>query len=154
VVEKINLFTSIFLQWLLREIRVLLAKANHKDPKTLVKQADKLWALQDITSGGRGGIFAVQENPKWILWPPSWETDDIEEALPGRRARQRREDDPLGCPSPRLQGRPGWQPVSASSTGGMKTPPLPVRPLAAGRETAVPGATKCCRPRRSTTPHR
>jgi hypothetical protein len=41
---------------------VLLAKADHKDLKTLAKQADELWALQDNTNGGSGGIFAVQEN--------------------------------------------------------------------------------------------
>jgi hypothetical protein len=59
--EKTNLFACIFLQGLPREIRVLLAKANHKDPKTLATQADELWA-HDNTNGG-GGVAAVQETP-------------------------------------------------------------------------------------------
>ena len=41
---------------------MLLAKADHKDLKTLAKQAGELWALQDNTNGSSGGIFAVQEN--------------------------------------------------------------------------------------------
>jgi hypothetical protein len=60
--EKTNLFACIFLQRLPREIRVLLAKADHKDPKTLATQADELWALHD--NNGRGGVGAVQENPE------------------------------------------------------------------------------------------
>ena len=60
--EKTNLFACIFLQRLPREIRVLLAKADHKDPKTLVTQADELWALHDTSNGG-GGVAAVQESP-------------------------------------------------------------------------------------------
>jgi hypothetical protein len=60
--EKTNLFACIFLQRLPREIRVLLAKADHKDPKMLATQADELWALHDNSNGG-GGVAAVQENP-------------------------------------------------------------------------------------------
>jgi hypothetical protein len=60
--EKTNLFACIFLQRLPREIRVLLAKADHKDPKTLATQADELWALHDNTSGGSRSA-AVQETP-------------------------------------------------------------------------------------------
>jgi hypothetical protein len=58
--EKTNLFACIFLQRLPREIRVLLAKADHKDPKTLAMQADELWAEADFvppfpeTDGGAG----------------------------------------------------------------------------------------------------
>jgi hypothetical protein len=59
VEEKTNLFACIFLQRLPREIRVLLAKADHKDPKTLATQADELWALHDTSNGGGG----VQESP-------------------------------------------------------------------------------------------
>ncbi len=59
--EKTNLFACIFLQRLPREIRVLLAKADHKDPKTLATQADELWALHDTSNGG-GGVAAVQES--------------------------------------------------------------------------------------------
>jgi hypothetical protein len=40
----------------------LLAKADHKDPKTLATQADELWALHDTTNGG-GSVAAVQETP-------------------------------------------------------------------------------------------
>ncbi len=58
--EKTNLFACIFLQRLPREIRVLLAKADHKDRKTLATQADELWALHDNTNGG---VAAVQETP-------------------------------------------------------------------------------------------
>jgi hypothetical protein len=53
--------SSYILQRLPREIRVLLARVNHKDPKELAKQADKLWALHD-TNGGGGGIAAVQQD--------------------------------------------------------------------------------------------
>ncbi len=59
--EKTNLFACIFLQRLPREIRVLLARVDHKDPKELAKQADELWALHD-TNGGSGGIAAVQQD--------------------------------------------------------------------------------------------
>ncbi len=59
--EKTNLFVCIFLQRLPWEIRVLLAKADHKDLKTLGMQADELWALHDNNGGG---VAAVQENPE------------------------------------------------------------------------------------------
>ena len=39
-----------------------MAKADHKDPKTLATQADELWALHDTSNGG-GGVAAVQESP-------------------------------------------------------------------------------------------
>jgi hypothetical protein len=45
--EKTTLFASFFLQRLPREIRVLLARVDHKDPKALAQQADELWALHD-----------------------------------------------------------------------------------------------------------
>jgi hypothetical protein len=45
--EKSNLFACIFLQRLPREIRVLLANVDHKDPKALATRADELWALHD-----------------------------------------------------------------------------------------------------------
>jgi hypothetical protein len=60
--EKTNLFACIFLQRLPREIRVLLARVDHKDPKELAKQADELWALHDTKGGGGGGIAAVQQD--------------------------------------------------------------------------------------------
>jgi hypothetical protein len=61
--EKTNLFACIFLQRLPREIRVLLARVDHKDPKELAKQADELWALQDTNDGGGGGgVAAIQQD--------------------------------------------------------------------------------------------
>ncbi len=60
--EKTNLFVCIFQHRLPWEIRVLLAKADHKDLKTLATQADELWALPD--NNGGGGVVAVQENPE------------------------------------------------------------------------------------------
>ncbi len=66
--EKSNLFACIFLQRLPREIRVLLANVDHKDPKALAARADELWTLHDNpgtstsssrrgTAGGTGGGF-------------------------------------------------------------------------------------------------
>ncbi len=61
--EKTNLFACIFLQRLPREIRVLLARVDHKDPKELAKQADKFWALHDTNGGGGGGgVAAIQQD--------------------------------------------------------------------------------------------
>ncbi len=61
--EKMNLFACIFLQRLPREIRVLLARVDHKDPKELAKQADELWALHDTNGGGCGsGVAAIQQD--------------------------------------------------------------------------------------------
>ncbi len=151
--EKTNLFACIFLQRLPREIRVLLAKADHKDPKTPATQADELWALHDTSNGG-GGVAAVQESSD----------SDFVAAISGDRrrgggsARGKTRGSgrgrggraaprlPPGCPSRRLPRRPGWPPGSASSTGDMERPPIPVSSPAAGRETAVPGATKRGRP--------
>jgi Reverse transcriptase (RNA-dependent DNA polymerase) len=39
--EKTALFACLFLKRLPREIRILLAKADHKDPKALAEEADK-----------------------------------------------------------------------------------------------------------------
>jgi hypothetical protein len=80
--EKTNLFACIFLQRLPREIRVLLAKADHKDPKTLATQADELWALHDNNGGG---VAAVQENPEADFVPPFPETDGGAGVLPAAR---------------------------------------------------------------------
>jgi hypothetical protein len=48
---------AFFLRRLQREIRVLLTKVDHKDPKALAEQADKLWALHAHDSL----VAAVQE---------------------------------------------------------------------------------------------
>jgi hypothetical protein len=109
--EKTNLFACIFLQRLPREIRVLLAKADHKDPKTLATQADELWALHNNNGGG---VAAVQENPEADFVPPFLETDGGAGVPPTARlaaadaaeAEKRRP----GCPNrrlPRLPKRPG-----------------------------------------------
>ncbi len=61
--EKTNLFACIFPQRLPREVRVLLARVDHKDPKELAKQADELWALHDTNGGGGGGgVAAIQQD--------------------------------------------------------------------------------------------
>jgi hypothetical protein len=43
--EKTELFACLFLQRLPRELRVLLARADHKDPKKLADEADNLWGM-------------------------------------------------------------------------------------------------------------
>jgi hypothetical protein len=60
--EKTELFACLFLQWLPREIHVLLARVDHKDPKELAEQADHFWGLHDtpssiatVTVSGGGG---------------------------------------------------------------------------------------------------
>jgi hypothetical protein len=56
--EKSNLFACIFLQP--REIRVLLANVDHKDPKALATRADDLWALHDNPCSGSSTVTVVQ----------------------------------------------------------------------------------------------
>jgi hypothetical protein len=101
--EKTNLFACIFLQRLPREIRVLLAKADHKDPKTLATQADELWALHGNTNGG-GDVAAVQETPD----------SDFVAAISGDRQRER----------PRRQGGP-----QTAGAGGFQGGQVGRRPL-------------------------
>jgi hypothetical protein len=43
--EKTDLFACLILQRLPRELRVLLARVDHKDPKALADHADELWAF-------------------------------------------------------------------------------------------------------------
>jgi hypothetical protein len=45
--EKSGAVCLLFLQRLPREIRVLLAKVDHKDPKELAEQTDHYWGLHD-----------------------------------------------------------------------------------------------------------
>jgi hypothetical protein len=47
--EKTDLFACLFLQRLPRELRVLLARADKKDPKALAEQADELWGMHDYS---------------------------------------------------------------------------------------------------------
>jgi hypothetical protein len=53
--EKTKLFACLFLQRLPREIRVLLARVDHKDPKELVEQADHFWGLHKTPTNIVGG---------------------------------------------------------------------------------------------------
>jgi hypothetical protein len=99
--EKTNLFACIFLQRLPREIRVLLAKADHKDPKTLATQADELWALHNTSNSG-GGVAAVQESSD----------SDFVAAISGDRRR----GGGFPCGKPRGGGR---------GRGGKAAPRLP-----------------------------
>jgi hypothetical protein len=57
--EKSNLLACIFLQRLPREIRVLLANVDHKDPKALATRADELWALHDNPGTSSSSTVAV-----------------------------------------------------------------------------------------------
>jgi hypothetical protein len=57
--EKTDLFACLFLQRLPLEIRILLADADHKDPKLLAEKADQLWGHHSIEAGG---ISVVQED--------------------------------------------------------------------------------------------
>jgi hypothetical protein len=58
--EKSNLFACIFLQRLPREIRVLLANVDHKDPKALAMRADELWALHHNPGTSASTVAVVQ----------------------------------------------------------------------------------------------
>jgi hypothetical protein len=71
--EKTNLFPCIFLQRLPREIQVLLALADYKDPKTLATQADELWALHDTATAVAAWGMCKRIQTR-ISWPPSTET--------------------------------------------------------------------------------
>jgi hypothetical protein len=135
--------------------RVLLAKADHKDPKTL---AHRRTSCGPSTTTATAAWRLCRKIQTRISWPPSPETGGVAVVPPvgrpaaaGEAAEAKR---PPGCQSRRLPRRPGWPPASASSTGGTGKPPLPASNPAAGLETAVPGATKRGRPRRATPPHR
>ncbi len=55
--RSLTSFACLFLPRLPREIRVLLTKVDHKDPKALAEQANELWALHTHDSM----VAAVQE---------------------------------------------------------------------------------------------
>jgi hypothetical protein len=66
--EKTELFACLFLQRLPREIRVLLARVDHKDPKELAEQADHFWGLHEtptsiaavtVSGGGEEQLVAA-----------------------------------------------------------------------------------------------
>jgi hypothetical protein len=59
--EKTDLFACLFLQRLPREIRILLADADHKDPKALADKADQLWGHHTIEGSGISAVHAEEE---------------------------------------------------------------------------------------------
>jgi hypothetical protein len=59
--EKTELFTCLFLQHLPRELRILLARANHKDPKKLVDEADNLWGMHVAPTKQLAAMAVVDE---------------------------------------------------------------------------------------------
>jgi hypothetical protein len=150
--EKTNLFACIFLQRLscwprptTRTRRPWPPRWTSCGPSTTPPTAAAAWQL-------------CRRYRTPTSWLPSPETGGVAAAPPagspvavGEVAAARR---PPGCRSRRLPRRLGWPPGSASSTGDMERPPLPVSSPAAGRETAVPGATKHGRPQRAPSPHR
>jgi hypothetical protein len=97
--EKTNLFACIFLQRLPREIRVLLAKADHKDPKTLATQADELWALHDNTTGDSGLRLRGRHLWRQAAWRCCRPRED-----PRRRERPRRQSGPQAAGAEGFQG--------------------------------------------------
>jgi hypothetical protein len=61
--EKSELFACLFLQRIPREIRVLLASVDHKDPKALAEQADHYWGLHEGPSPV-AAVTAVEQLPE------------------------------------------------------------------------------------------
>jgi hypothetical protein len=61
--EKTELFACLFLQRLPRELRILLARADHKDPKKLADEADNLWGMH-VAPAGQLAAMAVTEEPE------------------------------------------------------------------------------------------
>jgi hypothetical protein len=63
--RKTSIFAFLFLHRLPWEIRVLLAKVDHKDTKALAQQGDRLWALHD---GRSDAVAALQPNFSRASW--------------------------------------------------------------------------------------
>jgi hypothetical protein len=147
--EKSNLFACIFLQRLPREIRVLLANVDHKDPKALATRADELWSLHDnpVPLPPLQSPWCSRRDRRWIFVTavrPGGQRGGNSRG--GARGRSR------GRGDRRLLRRPGWPSAFASNTGGTETRPHPAHSPAAGRETAAPGATERGRSRRTLAP--
>ncbi len=66
---KTNFSACIFLQRLPREIRFLLAKADHKDPKTLATQADELWPSTTTTAAAWRPCRRIRRRISWLPFP-------------------------------------------------------------------------------------
>jgi hypothetical protein len=65
--EKTELFACLYLQRLPRELRILLARADHKDPKALADEADKLWGMH-VTPADQLAALAIDvEQPEGTL---------------------------------------------------------------------------------------
>ena len=58
---KTELFAFQFLQRLPRELRVLLAKVDKKDPKALADQADELWGLHDFAAAAIAPVMSGEQ---------------------------------------------------------------------------------------------
>jgi hypothetical protein len=80
--EKTNLFACLFLQRLPRELRVLLSRVDHKDPKLLAEEADALWTLH-------GQPAAVAAIPAALDLPVFPEDGTVAALRQGGGARQR-----------------------------------------------------------------
>jgi hypothetical protein len=61
--EKTDLFACLFLQRLPQELRVLLAKADKKDPKALAEQADELLGMHDYSRTLAPVVAELGEEP-------------------------------------------------------------------------------------------
>jgi hypothetical protein len=64
--EKTELFACLFLQRLPRELRILLARVDHKDPKALADKADNLWGMH-MMPGDQLAAVTVSEVPEGEL---------------------------------------------------------------------------------------
>jgi hypothetical protein len=65
--EKTELFACLFLQRLPRELRILLARADHKDPKALADEADKLWGMHVTPADQLAALAVDAEQPESTL---------------------------------------------------------------------------------------
>jgi hypothetical protein len=80
--EKTNLFACLFLQRLPCEIRALLSRVDHKDPKLLAEKADALWTLH----GQPAAIAAV---PAAFDLPITADDSTVAVVRQGNRARSK-----------------------------------------------------------------
>jgi hypothetical protein len=152
--EKTELFACLFLQRLPREIRVLLARVDHKDPKELAEQADHFWGLHDTPSSIAAVTLPGGGGKEQLVAAVRTATGSGR----GRGGRGRHGGRGGGGTGVGSRTRasylvtPGWPPVFAWNTGDMGSTPTPVSSLVRGRKTARPGATKRRCPWR-TSPH-
>jgi hypothetical protein len=149
--EKTNLFACLFLQRLPREIRVLLSRVDHKDPKLLAEEADALWTLH----GQSAAIAAV---PAVFDLPVTADDSTVAAVRQGNgatlgggeaavAAARAAAAVPPALRRPRPPERLAWRRASATNTGGLVRMPISVSSPAIGRETPLPGAIERRRPR-------